>query len=257
MQLAPLLLVPWSYTILSLSLIVTVPPTRADDWVGCVDKEFPSKKVRRGQKTTVCLGVGTDGDWAAGTNYVRHSFKPVADDFSRFTIPNSYKDLVQSKLSSGDVVDPITIFASSQTSISFLRRYYDQEGKRIFPHLTAIIDVKDGIVSGIAWDKACVFCADSLCAANTLDFTGASRTSAQIKEPTTGCYLTEQECRGIVAEGGTECDLTLYVVWTGTDEKGKVLSSSKFRFSAFTEKQVTDRWQDGLDLIGDVSWPWE
>lgn len=37
------------------------------------------------------------------------------------------------------------IFVASQTTVSFLRRYYDADSGRIFPHLTAIIDVEDGV----------------------------------------------------------------------------------------------------------------
>ena len=77
-----------------------------------------------------------------------------------------------------------------------------------------------------------------------------------IDGPTTGCYLTESECDSIAQEGGTECDLTLYTVWTGTDENGKVLASSKFRFSAFTGKQVMDQFRDGLDAFNNINFPW-
>jgi hypothetical protein len=37
------------------------------------------------------------------------------------------------------------IFVASQTAVSFLRKYYDATLEHIFPHLTAIIDVEDGV----------------------------------------------------------------------------------------------------------------
>ena len=37
------------------------------------------------------------------------------------------------------------IFVASQTAVSFLRKYYDATLDHIFPHLTAIIDVEDGV----------------------------------------------------------------------------------------------------------------
>lgn len=44
----------------------------------------------------------------------------------------------------GDGSEDVTVFASSQKALSFLRKYYDSS-YGVFPHLTAIIDVKDGV----------------------------------------------------------------------------------------------------------------
>src|SRR5210317_2452400 len=48
------------------------------------------------------------------------------------------------------------IFAMSQAALSFQRRYFDATTNFIFPYLTIIVDVVDGVVRGIAWDDACV-----------------------------------------------------------------------------------------------------
>jgi len=69
------------------------------------------------------------------------------DHKTDFTLPHligsmirvAYNSLVQK----GDEND-ISIFAASQKSLSFLRKYYDSN-YGIFPHLTAIIDVRDGV----------------------------------------------------------------------------------------------------------------
>lgn len=239
------------------SILFTLSPpiqgVEDSSWNGCVDFENPTKLVRRGQKTTICMSVGPP-KWAVEDSaYARYSFKPVTDDYSRFTIPSSYKKLVQDKNVAGlsGLIDDITVFSSSQSKVSPLRKYYDSTNNRIFPHLTAIISVKDGIVQGIAWDKACMFCPDSFCEENTYDFT-TGNVKTDINGPTTGCYFPQNECDKIAQQGGTECDLTLYTVWTGTDEKGKVLASSKFRFSAFTGKQVLDQVRDGLDVFKNI-----
>jgi hypothetical protein len=85
-------------------------------------------------------------------------------------------------------------------------------------------------VKGIAWDDACVFCSETNCKANTYNFAGELQ---ELKENTGGCYWTE-------------CDLNLYVVWTGTDKDGKLLTSSNMRFSLFNPKQVRDSLKDAL-----------
>ena len=81
-------------------------------------------------------------------------------------------------------------------SLSFLRRYYDSTSQRIYPFLTAIVDVEDGVVRGIAWDDACVFCEKSQCVANTYNFDGSLATSEQINQPVNGCYFSVPECIG-------------------------------------------------------------
>lgn len=221
--------------------------TVANDWRGCYLPSETVKGLKSGERTAVCLTVGDDGDWATGISYNRYAFVPKADEYSRLTIEGSYKSLVESRN-----ID-VSVFASSQQSLGYLRMYYDTTFG-IFPHLTAIIDVKDGIVRGIAWDDACMFCAVSRCVENTYAFDGES---VLISEPSKGCYYTKEECNIIVSNGGDECDLTLHVVWTGTDLNGNYLTSSNRRYSAFNPKQIRDQLSDAINSITpDVDWPW-
>lgn len=50
----------------------------------------------------------------------------------------AYTDLVE------NATDDITVFTSSQKGLSFQRKYFDNR-YGVFPHLTAIIDVKNGV----------------------------------------------------------------------------------------------------------------
>lgn len=104
-----------------------------------------------------------------------------------------------------------------------------------------MIDVQNGNVTGISWDDACAFCGPEECKLNTYDFAGNLATEADAGQKVGGCYLTEDECDQAVAEGRSDCDLLLYVVWTGTDSNGKDFKSSAYRFSAFPEKSWVDR----------------
>ena len=60
--------------------------------------------------------------------------------FRHILISLAFKSLVQDDASAQNV----TVFGSSQQSVSFLRMYYEKN-VGIFPHLTAVIDVKDGV----------------------------------------------------------------------------------------------------------------
>jgi hypothetical protein len=55
-----------------------------------------------------------------------------------------------------------------------------------------------------------------------------------------------EQCDQIHDNDGNDCDLTIHVVWTGTDSKGKFLTSSNERFSAFQPQQIQDYFKDSV-----------
>lgn len=122
-------------------------------------------------------------------------------------------------------------------SLSFQKRYYDSVKKQIFPFLTAVIDVKDGIVMGVAWDDASIFCGLSKVERNTLDFQGLAGDEKRFEQPVDACYYTQEECTA----KSESCDLLLHVVWTGTDAKGRSFLSSSYRYSSFPPQEWGDR----------------
>jgi len=229
----------WLVAAVLLSFTVAQEASRVP-WIGCVDPANPDavENIKIGDPHTICLTLGPGGNWAAGVEYGRYTWRPKADEYSRFYIPDSYKDLVQ-----GDDVlqGNITIHTAAQTQLSFLRVYYDPANFRIYPFLTAVIDVEKGIVQGVAWDDACVFCGKSRCLENMYNFDGKLASELNINSPSKGCYFTEEECNKIHADGGTDCDITLYAVWTGTDIDGNAFQSSGNRFSAFPPGRLQDR----------------
>eukprot|EP00804_Cyclotella_cryptica_P014456 CCRYP_004784-RB/>CCRYP_004784-RB protein AED:0.32 eAED:0.32 QI:669/1/1/1/0.5/0.66/3/606/213 len=159
-------------------------------------------------------------------------------------VRTAFQEIVQTNPFSSEATH---VFASSQTSLSFLRRYYDTTSQKVYPYLTAIIDVRDGVISGIAWDDACIFCEHSRCLPNAYNFDGSVATNEQISQPTDGCYFTRDECVALHSGGADDCDLKLYVVWTGTAVGGKVLLSSDSRFSAFPPNRIQENVQNGVD----------
>lgn len=183
--------------------------------------------------------------------------------FVRSFVSIAYTDLA---VTSGTIWQgkDILVGAASQSALSFLRVYRDANSTRIYPYLTAIIDVSKGVVQGIAWDNACIFCNKFTCDEITYNYAGQIQNQTTSGQPTTGCYFTEQECNGFAsgssstgkngttAGGGntTACDLTLYVVWTGTDSKGIAFQSASSRFSAFPVQNLQDRLISSLPTFG-------
>ena len=140
--------------------------------------------------------------------------------------------------------------------LSFQRIFYSPNAGsgKVYPYLTAIIDVKKGVVKGITWDDACLFCPNSRCEENTYNFNGEMGTQKEFGQPTKGCYVEQPDCNaaGIasaVGEAKPICDLSVYIVWTGDDADGKALQSSAFRFSAFPEQELQNRIFDNLPDI--------
>ena len=139
----------------------------------------------------------------------------------------------------------VTVGAASQKSLSFLRMYYDADKQRVYPYLTAIMDVHKGEVRGITWDDACVFCGalGDACEENTYSFTGVQQTPESSGQKTKSCYIEKSECDVLLDANpqSRACDLQLYTVWTGTDVEGKALQSQAFRFSEFPVQKSKDR----------------
>jgi hypothetical protein len=145
----------------------------------------------------------------------------------------------------------ITVHVAAQDALSFQKRYYDSFDK-IYPHLTAVIDVDKGVVQGIVWDDACIFCSKNECEENTFDFSGVLGTTKQFNQPTGGCFLEKATCIQFNQDSRTDCDLILYVVWTGTDKNGDSMLSSSYRFSAFPAQELSDRFSQNLPAFPEI-----
>lgn len=141
-------------------------------------------------------------------------------------------------------------------SLTFLRRYYDETTKRIYPYLTAVIDVRDGVVRGMAWDDACIYCEKNECVPNTYNFDGNPATTEQTSQPVNGCSYTVNECAQFLAGDNNVCDLKLKVVWTGTDLAGRALLSSDSRPSSFPpnriQENVKNRYNSMLERVNEI-----
>jgi hypothetical protein len=272
-------------------------------WGGCVNLKDKDPTIKIGTSTIVCLQIGNSVNWAGGVNYIRLSFTPETDQYSRFYVPNctktcnampchamksfigcvlsrvehayhlalaSYLDrliflvhclrLISSASAFANLVSNntdtiwqsknVTVGAASLQSLSFLKMYYNIQSKRIYPFLTAIINVHKGNITSITWDDACVFCSPSECEEITYDFNGNLQTPESSGQPTGGCYIPQDQCKSGATTGDTSsssnpganiCDLMLYVVWSGTDASNRAFQSSNSRFSAFPPQNIQDR----------------
>lgn len=254
--------VPGAATEATVPAATPIPSTRApvdDGWSGCVDPSKPEELIKIGKKTTICIVLGSSTNWnvlTPATQYLRLSFQPQADEYSRFHVPSSFSDLVIARATTvHDGSNNVTFHVASQKVLSFQRVFYTPTaGGKVYPYLTAIVDVQKGVVKGITWDDACLFCSKGKCEENTYDFNGNLGTQKEYGQPTKGCYIEQPECTAAAAAAAADdakpiCDISVYVVWTGDDADGKALQSSAFRFSAFPEQEIQNRITDNLPDI--------
>lgn len=235
-------------------LLITVPFTMASNssWSGCGPIDNPNQAITIGEKTVVCLQVGNSVDWGGDVQYVRLSFQPEVDQYSRFHVPNSFGDLVD-RANEAWINRNITVGVASQQEISFLRVFYEFSlagTGRVFPYLTAIIDVDKGRVRGVTWDDACIFCGGfDDCPPITYDYNGVLQTQESAGQPVGGCPKTLEEC---VADTAS-CDLLLYVVWSGTDSKGNAFQSAASRYSMFPSQDIKNRLTQAANSAADAA----
>ena len=156
----------------------------------------------------------------------------------------------------------------------------------VFPVMTVVIHVYNGDVQTLTWDDGCHFC-DSLsnsadgtnevCQPNVFSTPNASAVSAtttaasltkpysldQLKAAKVDGYgqscITYGEGYGDNAggvdcgkNGGADCDMKLYVVWTGTDVNGQYFQSAGLRFSRFQQFAISSLYVSARSLSLEV-----
>lgn len=106
-----------------------------------------------------------------------------------------------------------------------------------FPLLVAIVIVDHGTVKNIVWDNTCAWCSSSHCLANTVDYNDKA-----VNGDGENCYLNDASCAKTTSDGtktsNALCELTVYIVWHGTDSTGTNFESAAARFSRWSAYQL-------------------
>lgn len=106
-----------------------------------------------------------------------------------------------------------------------------------FTFLTAVINVDNGIVKSIDWDDGCYTCLQ--CEENSIiEEDGVM----QLIEPSSPYYSAYQGKNCMVekskCDDNANCDLTIYLTWSGSDSKGRVFQSANLRMSRFQSGSI-------------------
>ena len=83
-----------SFLLFLLTTNNSLPTARAQDnstaiWTeGCFGNGGSGEVIKIGQPMFLCLHVANNKDWSSGAKFLRVSFQPKADEYSRFHVPN-------------------------------------------------------------------------------------------------------------------------------------------------------------------------
>ena len=104
----------------------------------------------------------------------------------------------------------------------------------VFNIMTAIITLDHGVVQSISWDDNCNTCLTN-CYDNSVLRNGTDLVLITDKTENynvysgKNCYKDRSECD----KEGANCDLQIFLVWSGSDSKGRVFESSNVRMTRF------------------------
>uniref|UniRef100_H3GV88 Uncharacterized protein n=2 Tax=Phytophthora ramorum TaxID=164328 RepID=H3GV88_PHYRM len=201
----------------------------------------PVPLVVKGDTTYVCVNVN---------NEYRTLFTPVADKFTVLRVSDSWNDTRIGANPSGAFLT-----VSSLKYRTNYKLYSSASTGRISPYMTAIISVKKGAVQGVSWDEGCYFCTAEMCDYNLYSKPEESATGRLSGQGKT-CYTPADSClassnstvdvgdsssagsNATSANTTAQCDLTIYVGWTGTDKNGDYLGSASLRMSQFSKYSI-------------------
>ena len=181
----------------------------------------------------------------------RSVFHPKVDEYGRYT----YSNRILSPTPIHSVVyERVRTNTTSPVYVQLSVSSYDASGEKIvtansvpklytglshsnhfFTYLTAVINVEKGVVKSISWDDGCLTCFASGCGQNSVITTEGrlhliSESDTRYKAYRgDNCFQVSTDC----AEGKKNCDLTIFLVWEGSDKKGRVFHSSNLRLSRF------------------------
>jgi len=128
----------------------------------------------------------------------------------------------------------------------------------ILPFATVIVTVTDGVITGLNWDDGgCLTCGGDQCIGGldafgnpTNDrFCGVRLTDCGFNATAPAYYGNFTVPNGVPhlfsdpdnapeVPGTTDCDLSVYIGWTGTDAKGQFLTSSEETLSRFRSYSI-------------------
>lgn len=134
---------------------------------------------------------------------------------------------ISSKDASGEKVVTANSVPKLYTGLKYVNRY--------FRYLTAVINVEKGVVKSISWDDGCLTCLPAACEQNSVVTKNGKVELISETDPVykayrgSNCMETVNSCE----KEGTNCDLTIFLVWEGSDKKSRVFHSANVRLSRF------------------------
>eukprot|EP01016_Furgasonia_blochmanni_P033847 TRINITY_DN3584_c0_g2_i2.p2 TRINITY_DN3584_c0_g2~~TRINITY_DN3584_c0_g2_i2.p2 ORF type:complete len:229 (+),score=26.02 TRINITY_DN3584_c0_g2_i2:531-1217(+) len=149
------------------------------------------------------------------------------DEFSLLKVDGSYEYFKTAKNST-----KLMVQASHHASKSFELTYIgvqqlDNSSAIVgaIPIHTAVVVLRDGIVTEVVWDNGCWGCPGDRCIAEMMP---------------DGKPMTNCKAETCVSNGKIMCNAQIYIAFIGSDSKGDYMESGGMRFSRFQSFSVGD-----------------
>ena len=134
---------------------------------------------------------------------------------------------ISSKDASGEKVITANSVPKLYTGLKYVSSY--------FTYLTAVVNVEKGVVKSISWDDGCLTCLPGSCEQNSVVTKNGTVELISETDPVYKAYRGSNcvESANACDKEGKNCDLTIFLVWEGSDRKGRVFHSANVRLSRF------------------------
>ncbi len=109
------------------------------------------------------------------------------------------------------------------------------------PVFTVVVAVEQGVPQSVVYDDGCYFCdeAGASCVGNV--FVNSTSTVPNTAGSAFRSCASPTQC---TSTSGGDCDLKIFVTWTGTDANGAYFESANMRFSRFRQFGVGQYYDD-------------
>ncbi|KAA0157437.1 hypothetical protein FNF27_00679 [Cafeteria roenbergensis] len=211
-------------------------------------------KITIGEKAYLCITINGKS---------RALFDPVADKYSAFRLASSRSSLPAGTpliaQGTGASVDPNSTLPDGEyfmlfdVAVGSIRALPQKMYQRItvsggsavatttIPVFTVVVAVEQGVPQSVVYDDGCYFCdeAGASCVGNV--FVNSTSTVPNTAGSAFRSCASPTQC---TSTSGGDCDLKIFVTWTGTDANGAYFESANMRFSRFRQFGVGQYYDD-------------
>eukprot|EP01084_Bolivina_argentea_P047881 88272_1 len=213
-------------------------------YVTCQDADTPgcwsgNAPLEKGQLTKVCLFVN-NLLVSEGSSVSSIVIAPKIDDYSLIFVNDSWRADDNTDLLLNTFGSPIAFHLETEGYVTDQKVFRNTQESRTWPIYTAVIAVDKGWVTDVYWDKVCQLCPRDNCVPNSYKITNETTDLFGVET----CFWSYSDCLQSGQTASNQCQLRVYIAWTGTDVHGIELQSYNKRLSLLSGRTLNTLMSD-------------